>query len=450
MDARHRPFVILVLVLGLILAPAIALAQTDGPDPDSPIQIPTRASNDDDLPKASPTEKEDETPTIGFDSTATRTVESSPDDPATPAASPVAAVEPDLAAMTLDSRAMPEEFVLIGEAYTQIDDLLDATLGLIDRDALLDTGILAFYQSEYVNVEDGNTIRSYVISYDSVDGVQAGFDLLENEEMLIPNGFLEDLPGLSGVGEKPAEITSGTIEVGDGTRTGMYDVTFRVDRFQAGVVMQTQDGSAPAADVIDGLAAELADRVAGVVAGNDVTQIVFGLPDQLIQLEVAASFEGYQTVEEAVVISDPRFPVPSYLGGYYRAGTFSESISSILPYVTIGVNQFDSALDAREAMLHPDSMLLDFDDLEEIRNVELPDAGIMRAYSFSSPQGSGSPDSFRVFMLVDDQVILIDVQGMESLDDAESAAMNLAQIQLDCTVNGVCDVPGGIGEGTGV
>jgi hypothetical protein len=277
-----------------------------------------------------------------------------------------------------------------------------------------------------------------------VDGVQAGFDLLENEEMLVPNGFLEDLPGLPGVGEEPAEITTGTIEVGDGTRTGRYDVTYRVDRYQVGVAMETLDGSAPTAEVIDALAAELADRVADVVAGNDVRQVVYGLPDQLIQLEVVPSFEGYQTVEEAVVISDPRFPVPSYLSGYYRAGTFSESVSSILPYVTIGVNQFDSTLDAREAILHPDSMLLDFDDLEEIRNVELPGAGIMRAYSFSSPQGSGSPDSFRVFMLVEDQVILIDVQGMESLEAAQEAAFGLAELQVDCSINGKCDTPGGI------
>src|SRR5688572_25151558 len=144
MAVRLRPFVFLGLVLSLVLGPAIGLAQTGGPDPDSPIQVPTEADN--------------RTPTVRLDPTAT--VASSPDDQeATPGASPIAVAGPDLAAMTLDSRSMPDEYQLIGESYTPIEDLLDAMLGLIDRDELLATGIIAVYQSSYINVEDGSTIR---------------------------------------------------------------------------------------------------------------------------------------------------------------------------------------------------------------------------------------------------------------------------------------------------
>jgi hypothetical protein len=440
----------LLLVLCLVSGSGVALAQTDGPDPDSPIQIPTDDANDDDLPEETPTKAESDTPTIHLDLTSTPTAASTPDDddatPVVPEASTVAAAVPDLAAMTLDSRSMPDEFQLIGEAYTPIEELLDAMLGLIDRDELLATGILALYQSTYVNVADGSTIKTYVISYETVDGVQAGFDILENEELLVPNGALEDLPGLEGVGQEPSEVTTGTIEVGDGTRTCSYDVTFRVDRYQAGVAMETRDGSPPPADVIDGLAAELAERVGDVVAGNDVDQVVYELPDRLIQLEVAASYEGYQSADETILADDSGSLRDGYLSGYYRAGTFSDSVTSILPYVTIGVNQFASAADVEAALSAPEAMMPFFDELTEIGDIEIDGSDAVLAFGFSSPQGAGVHDSIRLFIQVDDQLISIDVQGMDSLDAAQAAAFDLAELQVDCTLNAICGVPGGIGN----
>jgi hypothetical protein len=206
--------------------------------------------------------------------------------------------------------------------------------------------------------------------------------------------------------------------------------------------METQDGSEPDSTIVDEIAKALADRVAAVLAGSEVSGVVYGLPSEVIQFDMPPQVEGYQTVEEAFVIDDPRFPVGDYVSGYYRGASYSESVRSVLPYVTIGVNQFTTAKVAREAILPPDALIPSFDNLEEIRNMEIAGAGIVRAYGFSSPQGTGSPDSVRLFMLVDDKLISIDVQGMESLDEAEAAARELAELQLACTVDGNCDSPG--------
>jgi len=98
--------------------------------------------------------------------------------------------------------------------------------------------MIGMYTSYYIN-RDRNTVRTYIIEYKTVDGVQKGFDILENEQLLVPNGSFTDKPGPTGVGEKPSEITSGFSENGDGTQTKTYDVSFRIDRYEVGDIVFT-------------------------------------------------------------------------------------------------------------------------------------------------------------------------------------------------------------------
>lgn len=440
MALRNRFTVMLAVLVLLVSVSGLAVAQTDGPDPDSPIQLPTADTNDGDQPA--------ETPTVPPSPTSTPT--SAPTDSK---ASPVAAPgEFDLAAMTLDSSAIPEEFILIGEAYAPLEGLADSFIGLINHEELLATGIAGFYQSTYINAASGDTLRTYVVAYDTVEGVQGGFDLLEDEEMLVPNGALSDLPALAGVGEAPAEITTGFIENGDGTRTGSYDVTFRIDRIQAGAAMETRDGSDPDSEIVDAMARALADRVAEVLAGNEVSGVVYGLPDALIRFEILPAYEGYQSADETILSDAPGELRDGYLSGYYRAASFSTSPISVVPYITIGVNQFATGADVAEAIAAPEAMMPAFDDLGELTEVTVDGADPLAiegadaviALSFSSPQGEADKDSVRLFIQADDRLISIDVQGMASTTEALDVAVRLAELQVDCTIEGVCDVAGGI------
>ena len=84
--------------------------------------------------------------------------------------------------------------------------------------------------------------------------IQKGFDILENEALLVPNGAMTDSPAPAGLGESPSEITSGYTENGDGTQTHTYDISFRIDRYEVGAAMETFDGSQPDSAVVDQMA----------------------------------------------------------------------------------------------------------------------------------------------------------------------------------------------------
>ena len=46
------------------------------------------------------------------------------------------------------------------------------------------------------------------------------------------------------------------------------------------------------------------------------------------------------------------------------------------------------------------------------------------------------------FVQVEAQLLVIDVQGLDSVDDAEDAAVEYAQAQVNCVLDGDCDDPG--------
>jgi hypothetical protein len=89
-------------------------------------------------------------------------------------------------------------------------------------------------------------------------------------------------------------------------------------------------------------------------------------------------------------------------------------------------------------------MLPFFDDLEKIGGIEIAGADEAVALSFSSPQGAGVVDSVHLFVQVGDQLFSIDVQGLESLEDAQATAVGLAELQIGCAINGDCATAGGI------
>ena len=429
MSVRFRFLATLTVLLLALSLTGIAFAQTDGPDPDSPVQPRTPTPSGDGDAEVEPTEELAATVSV-------------PD--ATPVdngASPVAfAGEVDIAAMTLDSNLIPADFFLVAEFYTTPQEIADSRAGQIDEEALFATGIQTYYESFYVNA-DQNRIRTYIIAYETVDGVQAGFDLLEDEDTLVPNGALVDSPGPTGVGETPSEITSGTIENGDGTQTRSYDISYRIDRFEIGVAMETFDGGEIDEVLIDQLAVELADRVAAVIAGDDVDGVDYDLPAELIRLDTDLQVEGYQTATESFIIDDPDLLPDGYVSGYYTGASYSTSISTLLPYVTVGISSFEGSADVEAAMAEPESIMPTFEGLEELPGFDINGAGNVAGFSYPSPEGEGEQDSVRLFMQVDDRLVVVDVQGMPTAEEAEAVAIDLAEAELACVLDGDCEEP---------
>src|SRR4051794_9666982 len=168
-----------------------------------------------------------------------------------------------LAAMTLDGQQMPQGYVLLSEGYRTAYQLAAALSASVDPGALAATGLLSQYTSYYVD-PIGNTLRTYVFAYTTVDGVQRGFDLLETEPASTADATYQDLPVPGGIGEAPGEITVGASKSSDGTTSKSYDVTFRIDRFQVGVAEQRYDGAELQKSVDESLAKTLATRVTDV------------------------------------------------------------------------------------------------------------------------------------------------------------------------------------------
>lgn len=435
MILRSRFVALLVIVFMTLTFSGIALAQADGPDPNSTVKerTPTPANDGKDASfpvggSAEPTSPEDDATTGDV---------ATPGGEATPLA---ASGDIDLAAMTLDSNQIPETFFLIAEYYTSPQEIADGFAGQVDSEALFATGIQTFYQSYYANA-DGNTLRTYIIAFDTEDGATAGFELFEDEETLVPNGDLRDSPGLAGVGESPAEITSGTIEQGDGTQQRTYDISYRIDRFEVGVAMETYDGSDVDDDLVDQLAVDLAERVQAVLGGEDIPGVDFDLPDQLIALDADTQIEGYQTASEAFLIDDPDLLPDGFVSGFYRGASFSRRVTSFLPFVTVGISSFESADDVEAALDDTEAIMPSLPDLDQLRGLDLDGADDIIGFSYSSPDGNGEPDSIRLFVQIDDHLLVIDVQGMENAASAEESGLTIADAALSCALDGECRSP---------
>ena len=421
MAVRSRMLVILiVLVLGFS-ASGLVIAQSSGPDPNSPVQDRTPTPG---------TDQKSDHPALGAATPAAG-------EPTTPSTLDVSAFP---AAMTLDSSVIPDDYTLFYEIYFTPEEIADRRAGQIDREQLLSTGLEASYESFYRDSDD-NEIRTYIYRFKTIQGVRAGFNLLEDEDTLVPNGGLKDLPALEGVGEPPGEITTGTIENGDGTQTNEYDISYRIDRYEIGIAMNTQGDTEPDTKLADKLAADLADRVKAVLAGESVANVDGALPGYVLQLEGQVAIEGFESGVETFQLNDPADVPDGFVAGYFRGASYSTFIQEILPFASITAVRFESADDVANALDSPESIMPNAPDLDDLRGVEIDGVDDLTAFQFTASNDADSPDSVRLFMQIDDLMLVIDVEGMPTLDDAETAAIDLANATIDCVNGGDCADP---------
>jgi len=357
---------------------------------------------------------------------------------ASPVASPAAGGDVDLAAMTLDSTAMPAGYTLAAEYFHTVDALAQG-YPFIPVAEFAALGITGYYESNYANADGSGDVRSYVIAYESEADVQTGFDLLEDESRTIPegDGTWEDEPGLAGVGAAPSEVTMATYQIPDGPVVANVDATFRVDRFHLGVAASAYGEGAPVdLALVEDLAAKFAERVTAVLSGEEIPGIDTTLPALVPTLGPSDVREGYLTVTDAFRAGAPSVDADAFVSAYERGGSFSPDLSiSPAPVLTVGVARFADADAALDALANADEFMpVETEtvraDLDEVAGH--PAAGFAYAGAFSP----GQTDSFRIFVAVDDLLIVAAADGIASVDDAEDLARGFAEDAVACATDG--------------
>ena len=421
-----RRLLALILMLTLLSFSGAGVLAQDAEGTPSP-DTPTRDRDDD--PDADQDEDIDE-----------------PDDPDTngdDSAGQVGDPDADLAAMALDSESMPEGYALSNEYYVDLEGLAESLAdqgALDDADEFADLNVTAYYESFYAPEDFSGYLRTYVISYESADDVEAGFELFEDESLFIPDdsGEWEDEPGFEGIGDEPAEITTATIETPDGGEEQTVDVTFTVDRFQVGVSQSTFDGSDPDLDLLEELAEEIEERVTAVAEGDEVENVDTNLPELLPTLAGPPPFEGYGAADDAFGYGGEAADeiADEFVSAYTRAQSFSEDPTlGWQPYLTIAVASFSDDAVVEDLLAEPDVMAPAFEGVEEADVDEVGDSPAV-SFVYPSPISTGDPDSFVIFVGVESLILKIEVQGIQTIEQAEEEALGIAEDFLSCVVDG--------------
>ncbi len=354
---------------------------------------------------------------------------------------PDAALRAQMASITLDSATLPGGYVFTGETFLGADAV---TGGDLTAEELTSAGFISQYVSAYRNPDSGIVIRSYVSAWTDATAAEAGFGLIEDEARALPEGTFEDTD--SPVGEAPGETTSGTFpDTADGSVTvTSTDVTFRVDRFLVGAVIETRDGNVPDAEIVTQLAGTLESRATSAVAnenaeGTDLQLVPKTLPLAGLGQELQAGFLNAGDVEQMYGLQG------SVLGSF--TGSWNVVIGlgdgdALQPYVSVGLTSFGSAEDAAAIIEQIAELAPNAESATPIDGVTVEGAGTVAAFGYASPAtGATEPDSVRVVAVADTMLVVVDVQGAPSVEVAQTTATGLATAQVACIDQPECAAP---------
>lgn len=348
-----------------------------------------------------------------------------------------AALRAQMASITLERISLPNGYVFTGETFLSADQVAS---GDLSADDLSGAGFVSQYLSVYSNPDTGHQITSYVSAWSDAEAATAGFDLIEDETRTHPDGTFEDSD--AGVGEAPGETTTGTWTDNNVTVSSI-DTTFRMDRFLVGASLQTRDGSAPDPAVASGLAGAIEARATSAISGESPEGTDLALAPQALPLFVLGpslqtGFLGPQDVEHMYGLQG------STLGDLTATWTDTVGIGdgSSAPYLAVGLTGFATAEDAQSVIDQFADLAPRVEGAQQIDGFALEGASASVAFAFpGAATGAESPDSFRIAAISDTTLIVIDVQGVPTVDIAEAAATVLASAQLACLGESSCAVP---------
>ncbi len=360
----------------------------------------------------------------------------------TPEATPIAGARLDLAAMALASEDLPPEVALEYEQYVTAADVASAVSDeTVPPETILATGLLWFYESQYASADRTIRIRSYLEEYVTEQGAAAGFDILEDETRLVStDAAFIDRPAPEELGEEPREITVGTfLDPGGAGRLEAIDITFRVGRLLGGVSVETVEGVRPDRQLALALAERLEERIEAVLNDVPLPGIDRSLPQRLVP---AASGtlglqEGYVSIGE-VLGSEAAGAIGSeYRSGYLRTDVYDyvRGEAMPLPLLSIAVTSFVSEAAPLAILTNADLVTPPYANLERVRLERIPGTSALVGFRYTNPyaESADAPvDSFRILMIVQNHVVILDVQGAASAEAAQTAAVLIASRQAGC------------------
>jgi hypothetical protein len=322
----------------------------------------------------------------------------------------------ELAAMTLTSSELPPGFELRGEAFTGIETVTEGT----SVAELESAGFQGMYLSVYDAVDGSGTVSSYASIWPDGASAEAGLALL------------------AGAGE-PLDAGDGAaqLRVDDDRR----EATLVVDRFVVGVVVEgteiDEDGHLE-------LVSELEARVAQVASGEQPAGVDLGLPAATLDTralgpEVRAGYLAGRESELLYGVSG------SSLGGMQASWVtlVATGPDAGVPYVALAVSAFDSSDTAVQVLGQAAELVPLTIELQPVDGVSLDGSDAVSGFQYRSVlRGEqGEQDSFRIVAQVDSQLVVVDVQGAESVESAQAAAVALAEAQIACMAGTSCEVP---------
>ncbi|MCA9858163.1 MAG: hypothetical protein KC438_00505 [Thermomicrobiales bacterium] len=345
----------------------------------------------------------------------------------------------DLAAMALDSTVAPEGYTLFYELYIRGDQVSTMlTGGAITEDEIASSGLQWYYESVYISADGSTRLRSYVQQYADIDGAIRGFELLEDEDRLAPEGSVfTDGPG-AGVGEEPAEISEGSLQPsGPAPVVNSIDSTFRTGNLLAGVSIDTLPGQEADRAQVVSLTSVLYDRIQLVLQHQAIDLIDPVLPGQMVTLgpTFQSHDEGYLSAAEIVGPAAAAPIEPAFISGYFTNQSLASDLVALpIPLVSLTVARFQDPAAALQllndaaAVLHPP-----FDGVQPLDIAPIPGSSVTQAFTYANPMLSGAErDSVRIVMIAGNDLVILDLQANKTLDGAQAAAIEIATAQLAC------------------
>lgn len=343
----------------------------------------------------------------------------------------------ELAAIPLTVSELPSGYQLHSESFISPDQ---SPFEGISTETLTDAGFRGMYVSTYKIPGDAGSIRTYASLWADAGSAQAGFELVEDESVTDPGAAMQDEPLEAGDG--PAELTTGFIEAEGGTLQ-VIDATFTVDRFIAGVAIESLPDNAPDSDAIGSLVSSLEERANTVINGESPAGSDLSLPSSILDLrpigeEIQAGFLSSPESEALYGVSG------SSLGGIRTSWVtlVAAGEDATAPYVVVAVSSFENSDNAARVVDQADDIVPISIELKPVDGFSVDGVDTVRAFQYASPLGStdGNPDSFRSVAQIGEQVIVIDVQGAGSVDDAQGTVTSLLTAQLQCSPD-ACELP---------
>lgn len=348
----------------------------------------------------------------------------------------------DLAAIALASDDLPSDFTLTFEAYLTGSEVSKQLFGgEIPENEIEEIGLRWYYESQYDSADGLNRIRTYIEEYESDDAVQDGFDLLEDEDRNeTPGMSYVDKPGLEGIGEEPSEVTVVIFESTEETDSGAtIDASFRVGNLLVGIALDTISTTAPDEELLVELATRIEERALAVLEEDDLPGIEPHLATSMLGFGDALVIqEGYVTLIESVGAEAPEIAVESFESGYIRTVVLGMDVNPDLPlpFVTLSASSFSSESGALAYLSDAETLTPALAELERAEIDRIPGASAVVALSYANPFDNGSPDSFKIVLVIDTTVLTVDVIGAGSLDEARKTALALVEQQVPCVAEG--------------